>query len=67
MTQMMLTKFGTWRTKAEYLHDIMSIIGRDIVPCNEQCEAECVFKDIGTDAGCPINEFEDRVLEVIGQ
>lgn len=65
--ELMLTPFGQWRTRAEYLGDLISLISRQILPCTEHCERECVFKDVGKGAGCPLLEFEDRVLEALGE
>ena len=37
-----------------------------LMGCNEQCNRECVFPDVGTrGCRCPINEFRDKVDEVI--
>lgn len=37
-----------------------------LLQCNDSCEKRCVFPDIGTGEGCPLNEFEDRIYEAIG-
>ena len=38
-----------------------------ILHCSDYCEKRCVFPEVGTSAGCPLNEFEDKVREVIGE
>lgn len=37
-----------------------------ILHCNDWCEEKCVFEDVGTGAGCPLNEFRDRIDDVMG-
>lgn len=38
----------------------------ELMGCDEQCNQECVFPDVGTrGCRCPINEFRDRVEEAI--
>lgn len=64
--KMALTPFG-WLTKADYARRLMQEFGTHVLPCNEHCENECVFKDVGVGCGCPLNEFEDRVLEALGE
>ena len=66
MAKMVLTPLGLM-TKRDYLRSVMKTLGSVILPCNEHCETECVFKDVGKGAGCPLNEFEDRVLEALGE
>ena len=55
----------TERTEKE----LRNMFGRlaAILHCNDYCEKRCVFPDVGTGAGCPLNEFEDRVRDVIGE
>ena len=53
------------RTTSEKLDYLFDEIGW-LMGCDEQCERECVFQEVGTTPHrCPINEFRDRVVEVI--
>ena len=38
-----------------------------LLQCNDFCEERCVFPEIGEGAGCPLNDFEDKVMEAIGR
>lgn len=38
----------------------------NILRCSDCCEQRCVFPEVGEGAGCPLNEFEDKVLEALG-
>ena len=44
------------------VHELMRQLA-EILKCNDCCEERCVFPEVGTGAGCPLNEFEDKVLE----
>ena len=37
-------------------HEISRIIG-----CNAICESRCVFPEVGSGVGCPLNQFRDSV------
>ena len=53
------------KTKQEKVRDMFWRLSV-IIGCNDCCEKRCVFNDVGTGAGCPLNEFEDKVIEAIG-
>lgn len=36
-----------------------------LLNCRDHCEERCVFSDIGTGEGCPINEFINRVEDAM--
>ena len=53
------------RTTSEKLDYLFDEIGW-LMGCDDQCNRECVFPDVGTrGCRCPINEFRDKVVEVI--
>ena len=55
----------TWNKKWDEVHKPFDELSR-LLKCNDYCEKRCVFPDVGTGAGCPLNEFEDRVMDALG-
>lgn len=39
----------------------------EIMGCNERCETECVYPEVGTDVGCPLNQFRASIDYIVGQ
>ncbi len=52
-------------TNEDKIRDMFSSLS-SILRCNDCCEQRCVFPEVGEGAGCPLNEFEDKVLEALG-
>lgn len=36
-----------------------------IMGCDDSCEERCVFYEVGTGPGCPLNQFRDRIDDVL--
>ena len=53
------------KTKQEEIRELFSRLA-GVLGCNGTCEERCVFYDVGTGPGCPLNQFEDRCVEALG-
>lgn len=51
--------------KSDEVRNLFDELGK-LLECDGSCSRRCVFPEIGEGAGCPLNEFEDRVMDAIG-